>query len=117
MDPTILAAVRHLNALDEARRVVANSRRESILSALPAAAARLRAECGATEVWLFGSLVEGGFDETSDCDLAVRGVTSHALLHAFGVVSRELPVPCDVVPMERARPELVACIESFGRKI
>ena len=40
---------------------------------LPGVAARFQEECGATEVWLFGSLAEGRFDLDSDCDLALAG--------------------------------------------
>jgi len=41
---------------------------------LPALARHLVERYGARRVWLFGSLVEGGFDMGSDIDLAAEGL-------------------------------------------
>ena len=83
---------------------------------LPALATALRGECGATEVWLFGSLAEGRFDIDSDCDLAVAGCDARGFGRALALVG-SLPVSCDLVRLETASAEMAAIARAGERLV
>ena len=115
MAPTIHDAARTLAAREESARAEAERRGAAIRALLPRVAARLREECGALEVRLFGSLADGTLHARSDCDLAVTGVSGERFLTALGIVARELPCACDLVDLGRAEPGLRAHVLATGR--
>ena len=106
-----------LAARKAAERDQVRARAAAVMAALPSAVARLRDECGATEVWLFGSLANGVLHPASDCDLAVRGIAPDRFVHALALLLWDLPIPCDLVDLDRATPGLVAWVESTGRRL
>ncbi len=76
------------------------------------AADLLRERFGASMVFAFGSLVRpGGFDERSDVDLAVGGVTPDQFFRAWAAVSSVVDRPLDLVDLddcpERLRQQIV----------
>ena len=108
MDVRELAAAwteRRAHAEAELRREA-----ESVRLAAERAAELLVRDFGASEVWLFGSLVRGVRHPGFDVDLAVRGVAPErwftALSRAWDIVGR----PVDLVPLD-------TCAESLRRRI
>lgn len=65
---------------------------------------------------MFGSLVEGGFHERSDIDLAVEGLPGGAALFRAAVELDEIasPFEVDLVPLEEARPDIRARVLERG---
>lgn len=83
-------------------------RAQAARSLLPALGRHLVQRFGARRVWVFGSLVEGGFHNRSDIDLAAEGLPGGAALFRAGVELDELASPFEVhlVPVEDAPPAL-----------
>lgn len=67
------------------------------------AAAILR-EAGATEVYLFGSAVDGTFDDYSDYDLAVRGLPEETYFKSYVNASLVLDRELDLVNLDHNSP-------------
>lgn len=93
-----------------------HARCEAARSLLPQLTRHLVQRFGARRVWVFGSLVEGGFHERSDIDLAVEGLPPGAALFRAAVELDEMASPFDVdlVPLEDARPAMRARIFERG---
>jgi len=72
-------------------------------AAVERAVQELRA-CGAQEVYLFGSTGTGHARETSDLDLAVRGLPGRRFYRAVGRVMRAAGRPVDLVDLDSATP-------------
>jgi len=85
-----------------------------IKATIPSVVELLTRVYGARKVILFGSLVRGDARPDSDIDLAVEGLapadTFRALARATGVAGRHV----DLVPLEDARPEVLAIIAREG---
>jgi predicted nucleotidyltransferase len=79
--------------------------RERYLRELSALAARLAAELGALEVYLFGSLARGDQHEGSDIDLLVVGRFPGRALDWIGEVMKRSDLPVEPVVV---RPETLA---------
>jgi len=91
--------------------------RANAVAALPGLAAAL-AELGATRVWVFGSIVEGGFDaDRSDIDLAVEGLPPARYFTALGELLMRAPAPVDLVAIEDAPESLRGHIRTAGELI
>lgn len=83
--------------------------------ALGEVASILVEEFGATEVILFGSMVEGDVHAASDVDLGVRGLSPHRYFDAVARVTQLLACDVDLVELETARPSLRAHIVETGQ--
>jgi predicted nucleotidyltransferase len=59
---------------------------------------------GATEVFLFGSLSTDTWDESSDIDLAVRGLEPSRFFEAYALASRGLERELDLVDLDHEKP-------------
>jgi uncharacterized protein len=85
-----------------------------IRARIPLVADLLSREFGVRKVVLFGSLARGDARPHSDIDLAVEGLspsqTFRAMARAAEVAGRHV----DLVPIEGARPEVLAIIEREG---
>lgn len=86
---------------ERARRTRAAAAR----SVLPALVRHLVGSYGVRRVWVYGSLVDGGFHEHSDIDLAAEGLPPGSALFRAAAelddVARQFCV--DLVPIEEAR--------------
>lgn len=60
----------------------------------------LKAE-GCKEIYLFGSLVQGDFSDTSDIDLAVKGLEKRSYFKILGKLMMALDHPVDLVNLEK----------------
>jgi predicted nucleotidyltransferase len=78
------------------------------------AAATLVGKCGATRVWLFGSLAWGEAHAGSDVDLLVEGLPSEAWSVACALAEAVVQAPVDLIRVEEASPELVARVRDRG---
>lgn len=95
------------------KQVMRDERRAEALVAAEACVALLKERFGARRVILFGSLVgDGLWHESSDLDLAVEGLSSHALWEAEGQLRAIVPawLEVDLVPLERVHPQVRARI-------
>lgn len=72
----------------------------------------LKAE-GCTEVYLFGSLAEGRFNEGSDIDLAVKGCPKGKFFKILGKLLMELNHSVDLIDLDR-KNDFVKHIEQEG---
>ena len=88
-----------------------------IRSVVPVVADVLAREFSVRKVVLFGSIARGLAGSYSDIDLAVEGLppeqTFRAMARAADVAGRNV----DLVPLEDARPEVLAIIEREGEVI
>lgn len=86
-----------------------------VRASLSAAARVLVAEFGATEVVVFGSFAPGGTPGLhSDVDLLVANLDGMAILRATTALSKLTGRDVDLVPVERARPEVVDAARRTG---
>jgi predicted nucleotidyltransferase len=97
-----------------AERKSAANRAAELRTRAQEAAGKLVAECGATRVWLFGSLAWGQAHAGSDVDLLVEGLPSEAWSTACALAEASAGAPVDVVRVEEAPPELVARVREQG---
>jgi predicted nucleotidyltransferase len=89
--------------------------REHIRDRLPGVAARLREGHGARRILLFGSLARGEAAAGSDVDLMVEGIPTSGLIAATVTAERVLAgTTVDLVPFDRAHPEVRARAEAEG---
>jgi predicted nucleotidyltransferase len=88
-----------------------------IRATVPLVADVLVREFGVHRVVLFGSVARGAARPDSDIDIALEGLppgqTFHAMARAAEVAGRNV----DLVPMEGARPEVLALIAREGEVI
>ena len=85
---------------------------------LPDVVRVLRDQFGARRVVLFGSWARGRPREGSDVDLLVWGVPPQRWYAACGAVGRALDVfACDLVPGEKAGPQLLAWAQREGESL
>lgn len=112
---SVAETVAWLRSMDEARRVRAERHAARVHAALPAALALLHAEPGVRGVWIFGSLVTGGFHETSDVDLAVEGLPPERFFPVLGELAGVLPCAVDLVRLEDAPSSLIRTILLEGK--
>lgn len=91
------------------RRALVNTRARELRASVPELTACLRAH-GASQVVLFGSLVEGDAHEASDIDLAVTGLPVAEYWNALAAVAAIAPGSVDVVRTETASSALMCAI-------
>ena len=65
-------------------------------------AVHLLQRLGCTEVYLFGSVVEGNLHADSDIDIAVRGCPSDRFFYAVGRLVMELEHTVDLIDLDRS---------------
>ena len=103
----------------KAERLLADrqERRERLLEAARQAARILRAEYGARRVWLFGSLRRPWFHEGSDVDLAVEGVATERIGHAWDRIAGVVGHAVDLVSLDEAAEGLRRRVLESGEPI
>ncbi len=115
MTPEQLAAYRATRRRRESEEAARRSVRVDVALRLAREAAQvLRADFGATDVLLFGSLAEGGFGAHSDIDLAARGLgAAH-----YGALGRLLMLSpdfeFDLVDLDTCTQGLRDAVEHHG---
>lgn len=99
-----------------ARRQRLELRRQRGLALAQRAAAHLKAECGARQVAVFGSVLNPRlFHERSDVDLVVWGLDEGRYLRALAaLLDLEPDISVDLVEFEQARPEFQRILERDG---
>ena len=81
------------------------------------AARVLRDAFGASEVWLFGSLVTGPRHADFDIDLAVKGLRPERYFEALAQVSELADVPVQLVTLESCAPSLRRRVHEQGIRL
>jgi predicted nucleotidyltransferase len=72
---------------------------------------------GAKEIILFGSLADGTFDQRSDIDLAVSGISPKAYFTAIAILPSLIEWKVDLVAIDHARKDFAAYIRKYGKVI
>lgn len=63
-------------------------------------AAKILKENGAKEVFIFGSIANGKFNENSDIDIAVRGINEKDFYKVAGILMFELENEFDLIDLD-----------------
>ena len=122
LSPEALKKYRPLDAIKKRRAKFSaeiSSRRRRAMSVARKAAKLLKADFGAKEVILFGSLTRRvGFTLWSDIDLASRGIPSEKYLAAMDTVLHLSPeFKIDLVELETCLPAMRKSIKDEGKPI
>ncbi|MHA1343520.1 MAG: nucleotidyltransferase family protein [Promethearchaeota archaeon] len=72
---------------------------------------------GSKEVFLFGSLIDGTFNEHSDIDLAVSGISARNYFKALVELPMIISHKVDLVALEFTSKEFEKKIKSRGKKL
>lgn len=93
--------------------------RDRLIEKAREAAAMLKERYGAKRVILFGSLAHDlWFDEWTDVDLAVDGLTGTSLYRAwFDAVGIIQDRNVDLIPLQEVRPSVARTIAEHGREL
>lgn len=67
-------------------------------------AVQILKDVGCEQVFVFGSVAEGRFDQDSDIDLAVMGCPPGTFFAVYGKLIMELEHPVDLVDLDMAQP-------------
>jgi len=105
----------HLNDMQRASRLAADTRTKRLLDRLPQAQEILVTRFQARRVWLFGSLATNTATETSDVDLAVERLPESSYFTALAALMELFGGPVDLVRIETANESLRHRIEQEGR--
>jgi len=105
----------HLNDMQRASRLAADTRAKRLLDRLPKAQEILVTRFQARRVWLFGSLATNTATETSDVDLAVEQLPESSYFAALAALMELFGGPVDLVRIETADESLRNRIEQEGR--
>lgn len=97
-------------ARERDRLATLEQRRQQGLNLAKQAASLLKKEFGATQVILFGSLLNTTFHEASDIDLAVAGLPEKRYFQAVGHLLSLGDFDFDLVEIQHVRPEMVKAI-------
>lgn len=71
-------------------------------------------ENGATEVFVFGSIANGKFDENSDIDIAVKGLSSEKFYNVASILMFELENEFDLIDLDDKENRFSQMLLSVG---
>lgn len=66
-------------------------------------AVRILKDEGCGEIFVFGSLLNGRFGESSDIDIAVKGLKPNKFFKTFGRLMVELKLPFDLIDLDEGK--------------
>lgn len=72
---------------------------------------------GCTEIYIFGSIVNGKFNEDSDIDIAVKGLKDEYFFKAFAELERELFYQIDLIDLDDSENRFAQFILARGGMI
>ncbi len=81
--------------MEEKLNNLPNSYKEDIKKAI-----KILKENGADEVFIFGSIANGKFNENSDIDIAVRGINEKDFYRVAGILMFELENEFDLIDLD-----------------
>jgi len=97
------------------RTTALEKERNNILLNLPDAIRVFTKEFDVEKIYLFGSLIKGTFDERSDIDIAIEGLSPHLYLKALAFLSDYFRREINLVPLETCSSSLKEVIYTDGR--
>lgn len=71
-------------------------------------------ENGATEVFIFGSIANGKFNENSDIDIAVRGLKASEFYKIASILMFELENEIDLIDLDDEKNDFSQMIAKVG---
>lgn len=107
----------HLQAVARSRAAKVAMWEAEVRAKLPAAAALLRAEFGATDIYLFGSLAGGKPHERSDVDIATLGIAAKDESRVWNTLEEIFGCPVDLVRIESAPESLLGVVRLYGEPL
>ena len=99
------------------RAMVLEKERNTILLNLPDAMRVFTKEFEVKKIYLFGSLIKGDFDERSDIDVAIEGLSPRLYLKALAFFSDYFKREINLIPLETCGSSLKEVIYTDGRLI
>jgi len=72
---------------------------------------------GCSEIYVFGSIANGKFDENSDIDIAVRGLKDEHYFRVLGELGRELVSEIDLIDLDDEQNRFAQFILKQGELI
>lgn len=91
--------------------------RNKILLNLPDAVQVFTKEFDVKKIYLFGSLINGNFDNQSDIDIAIEGLSPSLYLKALAFLSDYFKREINLIPLETCNSSLKEVIYSDGRLV
>ena len=73
-------------------------------------AVKILKENGATEIYIFGSIVNGNFNKNSDIDIAIKGIKQEDFYRVASILMFELKKEIDLVDLDDEK-------DKFSQKI
>lgn len=89
--------------------------RNNILLNLPDAIRVFTKEFDVKKIYFFGSLIKGNFDDRSDIDIAVEGLSPRLYLKALAFLSDYFKRETNLIPLETCSSSLKEVIFTDGR--
>lgn len=99
------------------RGMALEKERNAILLNLPDAMRVFTKEFEVKKIYLFGSLIKGDFDERSDIDIAIEGLSPRLYLKALAFLSDYFKREINLIPLETCGSSLKEGIYTDGRLI
>lgn len=72
---------------------------------------------GCTEIYIFGSIANGKFNENSDIDIAVKGLSDEKFFRVLGELRKELENDIDLIDLDDEKNRFVQFILKQGELI
>ncbi len=99
------------------KTIALEQERKNILLNLPDAIRDFTKEFDVKKIYLFGSLINGNFDNQSDIDLAIEGLSPRLYLKALAFLSDYFKREINLIPLETCNSSLKEVIYSDGRLV
>lgn len=80
-------------------------------------ATKILKENGAEEVYLFGSIVNGDFDDNSDIDIAVKGIKKRDFYKVASILMFEINADFDLVDLDDKNNRFSQMLLKMGRLV
>ena len=72
---------------------------------------------GVTQIYLFGSLYEGTYNDDSDIDIAISGLNPSLYYKIYGIIMYKLKIDCDIINLDEKNNGLVEYLKEQKRWI
>lgn len=99
------------------KTIALEQEKKNILMDLPDAIRVFTKEFDVKKIYLFGSLINGNFDNQSDIDIAIEGLSPRLYLKALAFLSDYLKREINLIPLETCNSSLKEVVYSDGRLV
>ena len=100
---------KEFNTMEILDEIIPKRYRDNIEKAI-----RILKEQGCAEVYIFGSLARGDYNQNSDIDIAIRGLESKKFFKVIGELLGQLELPFDLVDLDEKDNNFAQFIQKKG---